>query len=321
MIGPWRHSGANYYGYELGALTFNGDTALQWRQQYMKPFFDHWLKGAPDPHTPPVLTYATGINKWEVSDHWPMGTPTPLYLGAGHGARFAASAARAATTTSRTRPIRCRSCRVRSTWRQRQWHTWLVPDQRFVAAGPTCSNIKARRSTSRCTSWARPGPTSSSPPAAPTPTVVVKLIDVYPNDMPEGAAQGGKPAMAGFELPIGIDIFRGRYVKERRIPRALAPGKVDRFRFNLPNVDHVFLPGHRIAVQVQSSLFPLYDRNPQTFVPNIFNAKAGDYRKAEISVAYGGAQPQRGVVAGRSLAKAISRWWSAAGEELAPGTG
>ena len=96
--------------------------------------------------------------------------------------------------------------------------------------------------------------------------------------------------MAGFELPIGIDIFRGRYVKDAAHPAALAPGKVNRFRFNLPNVDHVFLPGHRIAVQVQSSLFPLYDRNPQTFVPNIFNAKAGDYRKAKISVAYGGAR-------------------------------
>ena len=95
--------------------------------------------------------------------------------------------------------------------------------------------------------------------------------------------------MAGYELPIGIEIFRGRYVDSFAKPRALKPGKVEEYRFGLPNVDHVFLPGHRIMVQVQSSLFPLYDRNPQTFVPNIFYAKPGDYRKATQSVFHGGA--------------------------------
>ena len=95
--------------------------------------------------------------------------------------------------------------------------------------------------------------------------------------------------MAGFELPIGIDIFRGRYVHDFAHPEALQPGKIEEYRFGLPNVDHVFLPGHRIMVQIQSSLFPLYDRNPQTFVPNIFNAKPGDYQKAMQSVYRGGA--------------------------------
>jgi predicted acyl esterase len=94
--------------------------------------------------------------------------------------------------------------------------------------------------------------------------------------------------MSGFQLPIGIEIFRGRYVDSFAKPRALKPGKVEQFRFELPNVDHVFLPGHKIMVQVQSSLFPLYDRNPQTFVPNIFYAKAGDYRPATERVFYGG---------------------------------
>jgi len=116
----------------------------------------------------------------------------------------------------------------------------------------------------------------------------VKLIDVYPNDIPEESSQGAKPSMAGYELPIGIDIFRGRYVKDLARPVALSPGAVERYGFSLPNVDHVFLPGHRIMVQIQSSLFPLYDRNPQTFVPNIFWAKAGDYRKATQSVFRGG---------------------------------
>ena len=118
----------------------------------------------------------------------------------------------------------------------------------------------------------------------------MKLIDVYPNDEPEGAGQGSKPPMAGYQLPIGIEIFRGRYVHSLAKPQALKSGKVEQYEFDLPNVDHVFLPGHRIMIQVQSTLFPLYDRNPQSFVPNIFNAKAGDYRSARQSIYYGGAQ-------------------------------
>ena len=90
--------------------------------------------------------------------------------------------------------------------------------------------------------------------------------------------------MAGYELPIGIEIFRGRYAHSLSNPAPLTPAKIEAYRFNLPNVDHVFLPGHRIMVQVQSSLFPLYDRNPQSFVDNIFNAKPGDYKKATQSV-------------------------------------
>src|SRR3954467_11905547 len=93
VIGPWRHSGANHYGYGLGDLTFNGDTALQWRTQELKPFLDHYLKGAPDPHTPAAFTYATGINKWEASPRWPMGPPTPVYLTASNGVSFERPAA------------------------------------------------------------------------------------------------------------------------------------------------------------------------------------------------------------------------------------
>ncbi len=111
---------------------------------------------------------------------------------------------------------------------------------------------------------------------------VVKLIDVYPNESPEGGQGVGE--MAGFELPIGIEIFRGSYVHGFDKPQALTPGKVEEYKFGLPNVDHVFLPGHKIMIQVQSSLFPLYDRNPQTFVDNIFLAKPLNYQKATVSV-------------------------------------
>ena len=104
---------------------------------------------------------------------------------------------------------------------------------------------------------------------------------------PVETGQGEMPNMAGFELPIGIEIFRGRYVHGFDKPQALISGKIENYRFGLPNVDHAFLPGHRIMVQVQSSLFPLYDRNPQTFVPNIFDAKLTDYQKATESISWG----------------------------------
>jgi len=103
---------------------------------------------------------------------------------------------------------------------------------------------------------------------------VVKLIDVYPDEV------AGQPSLGGYQLPIGEDIFRGRYRESFSTPKAIEPGKPLTYRFALPPANHVFLPGHRIMVQVQSSWFPLYDRNPQTFVPNIFWAKPGDYQKA-----------------------------------------
>jgi hypothetical protein len=104
------------------------------------------------------------------------------------------------------------------------------------------------------------------------------VIDVYPDEV------GGDPKMGGYELPVSMDIFRGRYRESFAVPKAITPNKPLLYKFNLPTANHVFLPGHRIMVQIQSSWFPLYDRNPQTFVPNIFWAKPADYRKAEQKI-------------------------------------
>jgi putative CocE/NonD family hydrolase len=292
VIGPWRHSGANHYGYELGDLTFTGDTAREWRTQYMKPWLDHYLKGAPDPKIPSALTYATGIDKWEGSPKWPMGTPTPLYLTPGRGTSFdkpAASASESYISDPRNpvpflpRPINMGDVD--------QWHSWLVRDQRFVDGRPDVLSYQGAPLDRPVHIMGAPEVRLFASTTGTDSDWVVKLIDVYPNDIPEGRSQGAKPGMAGYELPIGIEIFRGRYVRDRARPSALPSGKVVEYRWNLPNVDHVFLPGHRIMVQVQSSLFPLYDRNPQSFVPNIFNAKAGDYRAATQRIFTGGSTP------------------------------
>jgi putative CocE/NonD family hydrolase len=289
VIGPWRHSGANHYGYELGDLTFNGDTALQWRTEELKPFFDHYLKGAPDPHTPPVYTYATGINKWEASPRWPMGTPTPVYLTASNGVSFDRPAGSGhddyVSDPSKPVPFLPRPVDMGDA---DQWHTWLVHDQRFVDGRTDVLSYVSAPVTAPVHIMGPPQVDLFAATSGTDSDWVVKLIDVYPNENPEEASQGAKRNMSGFELPVGIEIFRGRYVDSFAEPHALTPGKVTEYKWNLPNVDHVILPGHRIMVQVQSSLFPLYDRNPQTFVPNIFNARAGDYQRATQSIFYGG---------------------------------
>jgi putative CocE/NonD family hydrolase len=111
---------------------------------------------------------------------------------------------------------------------------------------------------------------------------VVKLIDVYPDEVPSDAKMGG------YQLAISLDIFRGRYRESFEKPSPIPAGKVQRYRFRLPTVNHTFQPGHRIMVQIQSTLFPLYDRNPQKFVPNIFLAKKADYQKAMVTLERGG---------------------------------
>jgi putative CocE/NonD family hydrolase len=287
VIGPWRHSGANHYGYELGDLTFAGDTAAQWRREWMKPFLDHYLKGAPDPKTPAALTYATGIDKWEESPRWPMGTPTPLFLGANNQASFdrPASVGHDDYVSDPAKPVPYLPRPITGA----QWKTWLVTDQRFVSDRTDVISYTTGPLTKAVHIMGPPQVDLFASTSGTDSDWVVKLIDVYPDENPEGASQGSKRDMSGFELPIGIEIFRGRYVDSFAKPRALKAGKPEHYRFGLPNVDHVFLPGHKIMVQVQSSLFPLYDRNPQSFVPNIFYAKPGDYRKATQSVFHGGA--------------------------------
>jgi putative CocE/NonD family hydrolase len=293
VIGPWRHSGVNHYGYGLGALTFTGDTADEFRVRYMKPFFDHYLKDAPDPHTPPVLTYATGVNHWEESPKWPMGKPVKLYLRDGFKASFDAPPSSGSgkeasdhddylSDPSKPVPFIPRPINMND---RLQWTTWLVHDQRFVDGRPDVLTYETPVLDKAVHIMGAPQVDLFAATTGTDSDWVVKLIDVYPNDTTEGVPQGALPQdMSGFELPMGIEIFRGRYVDGFDKPHALKPGKVEEYKWSLPNIDHVFLPGHRIMVQVQSSLFPLYDRNPQTYVDNIFNAKPGDYRKATQSV-------------------------------------
>lgn len=285
VIGPWPHSGANYNGSSLGELKFEGDTALQWRRDVLKPFFDQYLKpGAPVAKTPPVWIYDQGSNRWDAYTSWPQScaqgcphTPVPLYLHADESldgnAPVAGSAQYAQYVSDPMKPVpfvpRPVDMGDRTTWT-----TWLVKDQRFVDGRTDVLSYTSAPLVAPLSLAGTPVVNLFASTSGSDSDWVVKLIDVYPDQYPDD------PGKAGYELPIAITIFRGRYREDLAVPTALLPDQAQAYRFDLPNVNHVLKPGHRLMVQVQSSLFPLYDRNPQTFVDNIFFAKPGDYRKA-----------------------------------------
>jgi len=154
------------------------------------------------------------------------------------------------------------------------WRPWLVSDQRGVTDRTDVLSYTSAPLTTRLTISGAPMVNLYASTSGTDADWIVKLIDVYPDEVPS------QPEMGGYQLPIAMDIFRGRYRDSLEHPSAIPANEVERYRFALPNANHVFLPGHRVMVQIQSSWFPLYDRNPQTYVANIFYAKPADYRKA-----------------------------------------
>ena len=282
VIGPWRHSQVNYEGRELGPLKFEGDTALQFRERWMKPFLDCHLKtDAPKCDTPPVLTYATGSDRWEVAQKWPDGNYKPLYLGGNFDLSWSKPAKGSDSYVSdpaKPVPMLPRPIHMEGD----EWREWLVHDQRFVDGRPDVLSYTSGVLDKPVHIKGAPKVDLRAATTGRDSDYVVKLIDVYPEE------NSANPTMAGYQLALGIEIFRGRYVHGFSSPAPLEPGKTYAFKWSLPNVDHVVLPGHRIMVQVQSTLFPLYDRNPQSWVPSIMEAMPKDYVKATETVHYGG---------------------------------
>ncbi|WP_093535864.1 CocE/NonD family hydrolase [Stenotrophomonas rhizophila] len=284
VMGPWRHSQVNYDGSSLGALKFDGDTALQFRRDVLKPFFDQYLvDGAAKADTPPVLIYNTGENHWDKLQQWPRtaARTRPLYLRAGGKLSFEAPQAGEATyeayVSDPAKPVPFAPRPVRFADRD-MWTSWLVKDQRFVDGRTDVLTFVSEPLTEPLRIGGAPQVNLQAATSGSDSDWVVKLIDVYPDQVPS------TPEMGGYELGVSMAIFRGRYRESFSEPKAIASNQVLDYKFGLPTANHVFQPGHRVMVQVQSSLFPLYDRNPQTFVPNIYLAKPGDYQKATQQV-------------------------------------
>jgi len=289
VMGPWRHSGVNYDGSSLGPLKWEGDTALQFRRDVLKPFFDQYLKDdAPHADTPPVLIYNTGENHWDRLKSWPLACengcaakPKPLYLTAGLGLSFTSPGGHDAKSresydeyvSDPSKPVPYLPRPVAFSDGD-AWRRWLLVDQRFVADRPDVLSYTTPVLTEPLRISGAPVVNLVASTSGTDSDWVVKLIDVYPDEVPS------RLEMSGYELNIAMDIFRGRYRESFETAKPIPSNTPLPYKFILPTVNHVFLPGHRIMVQIQSSWFPLYDRNPQTFVPNIFFAKPEDYVRA-----------------------------------------
>ncbi|NII72431.1 hypothetical protein FHW84_000997 [Dyella sp. SG562] len=303
VLGPWSHSQVNGTGFALGPLKWSGDTALEYNRDMVLPFLEHYLRDKPAAPLAHVSVYNTGDNRWDRFEDWPtacehgcVNALKPLYLGKDFGLSFAAPTEADAGDSYVSDPARPVPFLPRpvldpffaygSTYAgYLPWSKWLVSDQRFVDGRTDVLVYETPVLTAPVRVQGIPVADVRAATTGTDGDVVVKLIDVYPSQVTHD------PSMGGYELPIALDIFRGRYRESFEHPSAIPANQPQRYRFELPNVNHVFQPGHRIMVQIQSSLFPLYDRNPQTFVPNIFEAKPGDYRAATITVLRSGAQP------------------------------
>ena len=283
VLGPWNHGGWNRRTLSLGAVNFGVDAGEQYRKTIEAPFFEKYLKGQAGFELKDTASFRTGVNQWERYDVWPPKAgfhSAKLYLTKGEGLSFAepkAGGVAGSYVADPADPVPYRNRPIQPTYGNgSKWRTWLVEDQRFVSGRKDLANFSTGPLDKDVTIT---GDVMADIFAATTGSDadwVVKLIDVYPEDAPA--------PMAGYQLMIVDEIFRGRYVKSFERPEALTPGKVTEFKWSLHGADHTFLKGHKIMVEVQSSWFPLYDRNPQTFVPNIMTAPADAYKAATQTI-------------------------------------
>ena len=251
VLGPWRHSGVNYDGSSLGPLKLEGNTALQFRREVMQPFLDEHLKdGAPKANTPPVLVYETGADVWQRLPGWPLSCdsgcpskPRRLYLQAGGALSFEtppnAASGYDEYVSDPAKPVPYAPRPVHFA-EAAAWQRWLLDDQRFVADRTDVLVYESEPLKAPLHIGGAPLVNLFASTSGTDSDWVVKLIDVYPDEVPS------ELPMSGYQLPVGMDIFRGRYRDSLEHPTAIPANKVQQYRFALPMVNHVFLPGHRI---------------------------------------------------------------------------
>jgi len=280
VVGPWNHGGwSRGEGRKLGRIDFGSPTAEHYRRNILAPFFAYHLKGKGSPDRPEALTFRTGANEWVEHDAWPPKrnvVDRRLYFQPNGKLSFDPPPAKAPAafdsyTSDPANPVpyRPRPIQLRA-----GWSTWLVEDQRFVHRRP---DVLAWVSEPLEADVVVSGKIVANLFASTTGTDsdwIVKFIDVYPEKY------AAEPNMGGFQLMIAGDVFRGRYHKSFEKPEPLPANRAVHYQFAFPANDHVFRKGHRIMVQVQSTWFPVIDRNPQRFVPNIFKATESDFQPA-----------------------------------------
>jgi len=281
VIGPWTHGGWTFDedGRKVNSVDAGEATARWFRQEVHRPWFAHWLDGKPMPDLPEALVFQTGSNLWERFDRWPPATSErALYLHPGGRVDFEAPRGAvdgamhfvsdpAAPVPFQPRPVRY----------PEGWSEWQAGDQRVAHGRPDVLVWSSAPLTEPVILTGDPVVHLFASTTGTDADWVVKLIDVYPDDHPDRA-------MAGYQYMVAGEVFRARFRKSFATPEPVTPGEVVEYTFSLRDRSHRFLPGHRIMVQVQSTWFPLIDRNPQTYVPNIFFAEPADFRPATHSV-------------------------------------
>jgi putative CocE/NonD family hydrolase len=287
-IGPWNHGQAIFDGSHTGNVGWDQDTAKWWRWHVLAPFLAHYLKDEPM-DVAPVTAFQSGSNVWQRLPSWPPApATTKLYLKPEGELGFEPVGGQSETSdyvSDPSHPVTFSPRPVRPMWTTNEedyFGDWLTSDQRNAATRPDVLTFTSEVLAKPVTVSGQPFVRLTASTSGTDSDWVVKLIDVYPDQT------SGKRSMGGYQFAVAMDIFRGRYRKSLSDPAALTPNVPLAYGFALPQTNHVFLPGHRIMVQVQSTWFPLYDRNPQTFVPNIFFAKPADYVKATQKVVVAG---------------------------------
>jgi putative CocE/NonD family hydrolase len=288
VLGPWRHGSWSSSSRRLGDLDYGESIGNEFRTRIEAKFFAHYLKDAPGFDLEDTASFQTGSNTWKYYSHFPPveSKPTSLYLNGGGTLSWNQSSTTEKTSyVSRTsyvsdpaNPIPYRHRPIQPTYGQgSQWYDWLTEDQRFVTDRKDLAVWKLPVLKKDLVAT---GEVIADIFASTTGTdndMVVKLIDQYPDNDPD-------PKMRGYQLMTNAEIFRGRYLASYEKPKALQAGSANEYKFSLHDVDHVFKEGHTVIVEIQSSWFPLYDRNPQMFVRNIMTAKPADYRAETITI-------------------------------------
>ncbi|HTT33364.1 MAG TPA: CocE/NonD family hydrolase [Methylomirabilota bacterium] len=285
VAGPWNHGGwAGGPGKSLGAIPFGSDTALYFRHNIEAPWFAYWLKNKGKLPLKEALLFQTGSDSWEQFDSWPPknAQKRTLYFHSDGKLSFEAPIAESAQAfdsyvSDPAHPVPYRNRPIDMTYPEDHpggWYTWLVQDQRFVDNRPDVLTWQTDELTEDVTLAGQVTAKLFASTTGSDADWVVKFIDVYPQKV------SSDWKLSGYELMIADEVFRGRFRNSFEKPEPLVPGAITPFSIDLHTADHVFKKGHRIMVQVQSTWFPIIDRNPQKFVPNIFEANESDYQKA-----------------------------------------
>lgn len=294
VMGPWNHGGWGGRGRRLGAIDFGSDTGRHFRAEIQAPFFAYHLKGKGTLKLPEASVFRSGSNKWMAYDTWtPNGTAQKreLFLNAEGKLSFDKPSTNGEAFDSYvsdpSNPVPYRKRPILMTYGQGStWFTWLVDDQRFLSDRKDVLSWKTDALAEDVTITGDIIAELYASTSGSDSDWVVKLIDIYPSDHAE-------ERMRGFELMVASEIFRGRYRKSFEKAEAIKPNAVAEYSVDMRGNDYTFKKGHRIMVQVQSSWFPLYDRNPQKFVPNIFMAEANDYQSATQKIYRSAKYPSR----------------------------